>query len=365
MILEILTDVHKNHVNHFLFPPGQIHNEIGRISNQVKNKYLVPEGNDLYKILKINAYILKKQLVFKISIPLFKLDHFNIHKIIKVPSVHNNELWWINNTSEYLITSTNHKLFQFMSKLEFANCLNFQPDVVVCEQPQQWLTSQVSNFCAWNLFHKNVDDDCTMIHGKLENVFIQLNQNNWIFIIPNATRVTSVCDDSAFYDELQGEGIIELNQNCVLSIQNIQLEAHRIINDATHEIIVPRLNHSSLLEFHSNQLELSKHDFVHSNFTELKNMLSNIKEGSLYKLNHHDVHHYSITYVLVILFIIYAIYMSIKYRAIRGRIPNQSVRALPSVPSEPSVPIPAVRRISMPNLSGRENVEMQLYSSAN
>lgn len=143
----------------------------------------------------------------------------------------------------------------------------------------------MSNYCAWNLFHKNNDDECKMIHGKVENVFIQLNQNNWIFIVPNATCVSSICDNSAFYDELQGEGIIELNQNFVLSIQNVQLEAHRIISDAIHAIIVPRLNHSSLLEFHSKRLELSKHDFIGSNFTELKNMLENDKKGLLHKLN--------------------------------------------------------------------------------
>lgn len=86
-ILEILTDSHKNHVNHYLFPPSEISKQIKLISESVRNKFLVPEGNDLYKIIQIIPYITERQLVFKITIPLFKLEEFHIYKIVSVPMI--------------------------------------------------------------------------------------------------------------------------------------------------------------------------------------------------------------------------------------------------------------------------------------
>lgn len=344
-ILEILTDSHKNHVNHYLFPPGQIFREVERISNFVKNKFLVPEGNDLYKILEITSFILKKQLVFKISFPLFRLEQFNIHKIIRVPSVHGNELWWINNLHDYMISATNHKIFQFMTELEFSQCLSYRSDAVVCKRPQQWLTSQIANHCAWNLFIQNEHNDCKMNHGPLETIFIELNQNKWIFIIPNITKVTAVCNHAAFHDELQGEGVLSLNQNCMLIIRDIQLDAHRDIEEPSGEILVPSFNHSALIKFHSNKLKLDNHDFVQSNFTELRNMMIDAKNFSINKLNQHAIHH-SINYIFVIICIACIIYIYVKYQPIKIR-----------------APIPAVRRISMPTLAGRENVAVSNESS--
>lgn len=46
-ILSILTDAHKNHVSHHLLPPKQMRGKIDFISNRLKNKFLVPEGNNL------------------------------------------------------------------------------------------------------------------------------------------------------------------------------------------------------------------------------------------------------------------------------------------------------------------------------
>lgn len=95
----------------------------------------------------------------------------------------------------------------------------------------------------------------------------------------------------------------------MLSVKNVQLEAHHVFDGSSKEIIVRRLNHSSLLEFHSDKLEVSRHDYVRANVTEMKKMLATIREGSLYNINHHDIHHYSVTYILVVLFVMYAIYM--------------------------------------------------------
>lgn len=304
-ILEILTDSHKNHVNHYLFPPSQIRKEVELISGRVRNHFLVPEGHDLYKIIEIYPFISKNQFVFKISIPLFRLEYFNIHKIIRVPSIHKDVLWKIESSYDYLITATNHRIFQLMSELDYTKCMNYKKNVVVCKRPQQWFTSQISEFCEWNLFNHNSDNGCKMNHGKPENVFLEMNQNKWIFVIPNSTKMTAFCNNKAIYDDLQGEGISELSQNCVLSIKNIQLDANRIIEDAENEVIVPRIDHSVLMDIHSNKLELSKQNFIESNFTQLREMLINVRENSIHKLNHHDIHHYSIVYFIIVVGFVY------------------------------------------------------------
>lgn len=151
-----------------------------------------------------------------------------------------------------------------------------------------------------------------------------------------------ICNHAAFHNELQGEGILELNQNCLLSIKNIQLDEHKIYEDLSNEILIPKINHSALIKFHSEQLKINKHEFIQSNFTELRQMLADTRNFSIHKLNQHDVHHYFLIYIFVILFIVFAVVILVKYKAIKLRFP-----------------IPAPRRIPMPTISGRENVAIQ------
>lgn len=202
---------------------------------------------DLYKIIEITPYIGKSQLIFQISIPLFKLGKFRIHKIISVPSVHRNELWQIINIHDYVISGINRQSFQFMSENELSECLDYQVDVIVCSM-QSTIFCQVSNNCVWNIFNQFSNQNCNVTRSNLENVFVELAGNKWIFVIPNTSKLTIVCDSLAFNDELQGEGILELNANCMIRNEHVQLDAHMVINGKPNEIVIPRINHIALLE---------------------------------------------------------------------------------------------------------------------
>lgn len=258
-----------------------------------------------------------------------------------------------------MISATNHRIFQFMFSLELAKCVKYKFDTIVCNRPQQWLTNQISELCEWNLFNHNSDNGCNMVYTELQNVFLEMNRNKWIFVVPNITKMTAFCDNEAIHDELQGEGILELNQKCTLSIKNIQLDSNRVFDESDNEIIVPKVDHSVLLEIQSNDLDYSKHDFIQSNFTELRDMLKDAGKNHIHNLNRHDIHHYSAVYLIITLGLIYfGIKIIIKNKE---RIPN--------VLNQSNAPVPAVRRIPMPTLSGRENVAMQnieetLYASA-
>lgn len=342
-ILELLTDVNKNHVNHNLFTPGQIQKQIKIISEQVRNKHLVPEGNGLYRVIKVIPYVTQTQVIFKISIPLFKLDRFQIFKVITVPSIHKDELWWIENSYEFLMTSTNRQVFQLLTKAELSECVEYQTDTLVCNGPRQWKMNQIVNCCAWNLFSQHSNTGCTTAKGRLDTMFIKLETTNkWIFVIPKMAKLTIVCDGFTMNDELLGEGILNLNENCIIRDNYFQIDSHKTLSSNAMEIIVPKISHSLMNELHFKTLANMTHQSLQRNITILENKLDEIREGFTLnqELNGHDIHHYSLAYISIVSLTTAAILY------LRYRIKNKK-------------PIPAPRRISMPSIElGAENVSV-------
>lgn len=116
VLLETIFDSRRHHLNHNLFPPKQLATEIKTISEHVRNKYVVPEGNHVYNLISIVPHISKKQILFHISVPLFQVDEFKIFRIIPVPFTIKNETWSISSKNGYLMVSNDRTHFQFITE---------------------------------------------------------------------------------------------------------------------------------------------------------------------------------------------------------------------------------------------------------
>lgn len=344
-IIDIVSNVHHNRLDHKLFPPHQVAEQLKIISDNVINKYLVPEGHDLYKLIDLTSEITRTQIIFRISVPLFKIAEFGVYKIMSVPTVHGNELWWINKEHQYLLSSANRQLFQFMSEFELSTCNNFKSNVMACSGQREWATNAKTDNCAWNLFNQISNRNCTMSKTSLKDVWIELRGlNQWIFVLPNSIKLTIICGPIVSHELLSGEGILTLDPNCVIQTQYFQLEPKHIFSSNNSEILIPSINHSDLILSHSTDI-IGFHEYVRSNFTAIEQQIEEIKKNSQLphaKLtNVHDMHHYVMTYVIIICVIVCGFFIWRKLNSL----PVQAIQSLL-----------ANRRISMPVLFARENV---------
>lgn len=279
-IIEIMSNVHHNRLDHKLFPPQQVAKQLNIISNNVINKFLVPEGHDLYKPIDLTSEITRTQIIFKITAPLFKIAEFDIYKINSVPTIHGNELWWINGEHEYLLASYyNRQLFQFMSEVELSKCSNIKSNVFVCSAQREWLTNAKPNSCAWNLFIQISNQNCTLSKTAFRNVWIELRGlNQWIFVIPNSIKLTIICGSTVSHEELNGEGILTLDMDCVIQAQYFQLEPKRIFATNNSKILIPSINHTELIMRHSIDM-IGFHEYVRSKFSAIDQQIDEIKKN--------------------------------------------------------------------------------------
>lgn len=143
-----------------------------------------------------------------------------------------------------------------------------------------------------------------------------------------------------------GEGILKLEEDCKVDTGSRIITAERSLN-SSFEII------SQLGEFELQPINVNNQSIVPSlgtfrktEFKALEAEVVELRNSGLYKLNVHDIHHYSVTYALIAA--IGVLYF------IRKRKINKT-----------QTPIPAPRngmrrKISMPNLGEAENVQGSL-----
>lgn len=108
-IVRITVDSRRNTLSHFLLAPDQVKNQMEVISGHVGNKFQVPNELDIYSISKITYHKINDQYVFKIVIPLFRPQKYQIYEINPVPIKINDRFMWIKSSFRYLITSVDRE----------------------------------------------------------------------------------------------------------------------------------------------------------------------------------------------------------------------------------------------------------------
>lgn len=121
-ILRLLMESRKSIVSHVLFTPKQIEDQLELISRHIGSNLVTPREIDVYSCSKITHFKLGNQIMFKISIPLFKLQKYRLFKVIPVPFAQNNVFSIIKNEVNYLATSTDNQFYQYLSEIDIRSC---------------------------------------------------------------------------------------------------------------------------------------------------------------------------------------------------------------------------------------------------
>lgn len=153
--------------------------------------------------------------------------------------------------------------------------------------------------------------------------------------------MTIICNNIIYHDELNGEGILDLKQGCIMKNHEFQLETKQTFSNNQFEILIPTINHSILVQTHDTEY-VNVHEYVQSNFSFIHDKLSEIKGQSVFTTpNVHDAHHYVMTYLIVMCICIVIIIVFRKFKKIDIKFTS---------------PTFLTRRVTMPAVFARENV---------
>lgn len=154
--------------------------------------------------------------------------------------------------------------------------------------------------CEWELLnHRNFD--CEYMNDINESTWIEMNRNKWIFVVKNKTQITIVCDHNSMQKWLVGEGILEIQPNCIIQNNYFHLMATNDIR-MSNEIIIPEIEYENLSQLTIANFSHTIHTIeTHSNnISELIGMINELKIKTQSHDNH-NVHHYIAFYSLLTL----------------------------------------------------------------
>lgn len=225
VLLETIFDSRKHHINHNLFPPKQLATELKIISEHVRNKYVVPEGNHEYNLISIVPHISERQILFHVPIPLFQVDEFKIFRIVPIPFTIKNETWSIHTKNEYLIVSNDRTRYQFVSEHELQQCGQYGEELV-CWGPFHSNTARVQ-LCEWNIFNEISNKNCDIIVNSDNDSWLNVGENSWLYHTKGKNDLTFVCHNGVFREQIEGSGMIRFNENCTVRSFDLEINGRR------------------------------------------------------------------------------------------------------------------------------------------
>lgn len=240
ILLETIFDSGKHHINHNLSPPKQLAFELKMISERVRNKYLVPEGNHVYNLISIVPHISANQILFHISIPLLQVDEFKIFRMVSVPFTNENRTWSIYSEHEYLIVSSDRTRYQFLGNSDLQRCANFNKELI-CWGPYHWNTAQVQ-LCEWNIFNEISNGNCSVELSKDDSVWFNVGENSWLFYSMFGSDLTFACNDGIFREQIEGSGLLRFDQNCTVRNSNIEIHGKKSFHGRQINVMVSKIN---------------------------------------------------------------------------------------------------------------------------
>lgn len=347
-ILDVLLDAHKSYINPNLLTPNQLKQQIHTIRIHIDKSLLVPEGDthdvkQLYRIMNVQTTIINNKIIFKIKLPLLLNLHFQLFRLISVPTLQNDKYIWIEPSTKYLMATLNRNYHYPLTEVEYNNCIPYLEDKI-CPNIRQLLTIQAeSHICEWKLLNHNtqLDSSCKIKMTAIQDVFIPLAKHNeWIYVIHRKYPIDVICGDASQHYSLSGEGILQIQQECIIRHATMEITARREYKTSFRGSIIPHVNVSDELDkYQQGNYNQSSNTFVRANISTIEEMIKNQREQEklpedLYR--HHKIYN-TLTCMLIVIAAIWIIYRFIKkYKKITNR--NTTPTPVPRITRAISMP---------------------------
>lgn len=347
-MIDVMTNVNQNNIAAYIMTPKQWKRQLGIIRANVKT-LSVPEAN-IYGTAKVKAFQSSNNIIFKISIPLINDSSYHLFRIIPIPIYRNGASGMITINNTHIAVEENRQLYRFMTIENIKKCIIYTTESIICSRGNHMLTAR-SESCEWNILNKLSYDECTFRATKNDNWFMELHAHNkWLFSVKDEQLMNLICNQQIQVVRLHGEGMITINENCVLNNEFRRIVAHNELLSNRNESILIHVNVSDIdfapmKIFGEPEIEL---EHLNSNISSIKHQIEILKGQSKLPeyVNKHDMHQYILLYGVIIVGIGIWTYYKCKSKKIKAN------SKLSKNPKESPIPAPRVitRAISMPTI---------------
>lgn len=271
--------------------------------------------SEIYSLAAIRADITDNNLIFHVKIPLVNVEDFTLFREIPVPSIGKGKMYWIKPQAEYMAFNRVTNDTYFMDDHAFQHCKLIGDSHICLQSNPIYTNGSEKAACELDLFNNEplLNAACNIHFSPSENVWIKLYNGSWIFVCPQMIEIDIICDFKITKTNLTGSGILNIRSGCIISDGTKKLSTYRVSSSNVSEAYVPARNlvldvsgvKFQPLILHKNKFE-SEEKVVDDEMEKLQSGIKELKDREVlpYDLNYHDVHHYSISFLFVIILII-------------------------------------------------------------
>ena len=164
-------------------------------------------------------YIQNRRLSYVVSVTLVNKVEFKEYYLEPVPiPVDKDKLIYINIVKTNVCVDKSRQYYYFSSDMELRECKETIKHTYICKQDKPLQSSVVQDECAVRLLQtwKTLPNSCEVHFVKLTNtVWKQINDNEWIYYVPQSDSITALCNDRDPVDiTLKGADKLVLDPIC-------------------------------------------------------------------------------------------------------------------------------------------------------
>ncbi|KAJ2954551.1 hypothetical protein O0L34_g2836 [Tuta absoluta] len=333
MLLNTMMNLYNGHFDYHLLAPEQLILQLHMISAKVAKGLSLPVKNnnieenirELYQLLYVRARITSSFLLLEVHIPLTRDDEYKIYRPIALPmNIENEKFTSVLLSSSYIAVYLKSNEYLTLEDRDLNHCIQTNAERYVCNMIHPVISLRNKHApCEVQVFNQQRNKlNCTTITKTCTETWTKLHkQNEWLCTCCNhSCQARILCDDRISTAKLTKVGILDLDEGCILQNKDTTVFAYNHVgNKLELNLDVPKI---------PDPTDLKINELVQINFTDLLPQTINVEnnhenidaklkqlkqnENLPKNLSPHDIHQYSILYLLVGGLLIVGIYLIIR-----------------------------------------------------
>lgn len=332
-LLDIILDTHHGKFNPYLLPPAELVKELNIIRSHIPTGVTLPDITagkltNIYNLMSVKARITQNNIIFSVKIPLPDTELYQTFRLIPLPISFKNEAVLIIPSSPYLIINAHRDRYYPLSETEFKQCFQTSENIHLCKPHNPIYDSQSNQSKCEVALLKHEDDSyhtCEMRSKPKLKLWIQLlKQNSWIYATNEEVSIDVICHSQIINSTIINfQGIVQLKSGCSIKQNGLTVIAQDTVKSIFDYSFLPSANIEKALAA-LKQREVKDDTLNFTNFHDkLESLRELIKQQRLQEetpllATNHDIHHYTMIYLVIFTGIIVCTYFIIYHRKQAG-----------------------------------------------
>ncbi|KAL0829413.1 hypothetical protein ABMA28_004186 [Loxostege sticticalis] len=313
VLLNTITDISHGQVDIHLFSPEQLEQQINFIAGQLHGDLALPTDitnmRQLYKLLKVFGRVCENYLIIEVRIPLVSNDVYELNKIITVPQRKGEQIRYVISSYQYIAFDVKKDAAFLLSEGSLRACIHGQKDTILCSLDEPIYDLKIKqSICDIKLINTDVtvnESPCSShLAPCIADKWIKLHRrNSWLYSCCNECTVRIFCSTGTAVRSIMGTGVITMGQGCTIKGETFSIRSHNLYLSELHHqsepIEMPKISILNTIinsSYTDPPISTEDHQLI---YNQLRTDIDRIKEESSKQINVHDIHHYTIAYILL------------------------------------------------------------------